>query len=108
MRHLTAKFPQGDPVGAQGSLRAPGTHVRVHKVPTTVSHVDCTLTGVVIAYRRCSGAAVLWRRHLGRHQQCLHRSVGSTQIDRRRPEPVWLLRFGAGRVDPTHYRSPRG
>ena len=36
----------------------PGTHVRVHKVPTTVRHADCNLTGVVISYRRYSGATV--------------------------------------------------
>jgi hypothetical protein len=36
----------------------PGAHVRVRKVPVTVRHADCNLTGVVITYRRYGGAAV--------------------------------------------------
>jgi hypothetical protein len=36
----------------------PGAHVSVRKVPVTVRHADCNLTGVVITYRRYGGAAV--------------------------------------------------
>ena len=36
----------------------PGAHVRVRKVPVTVRHADCNLTGVVITYRGYGGAAV--------------------------------------------------
>ena len=36
----------------------PGAHVRVRKVPVTVRHADCNLTGVIITYRRYGGAAV--------------------------------------------------
>jgi hypothetical protein len=36
----------------------PGSHVRVRKVPVTVRHADCDLTGVVITYRRYGGATV--------------------------------------------------
>jgi hypothetical protein len=36
----------------------PGAHVKVRKVPVTVRHTDCNLTGVVITYRRYGGATV--------------------------------------------------
>ena len=36
----------------------PGAHVRVRKVPITVRHADCDLTGVVITYRSYGGATV--------------------------------------------------
>ena len=36
----------------------PGAHVRVRKVPVTVRHADCNLTGVVITYRGYGGATV--------------------------------------------------
>ena len=36
----------------------PGAHVMVRKVPVTVSHAACDLTGVVITYRNYAGATV--------------------------------------------------
>ena len=36
----------------------PGAQVRVRKVPVTVRHADCNLTGVVITYRGYGGATV--------------------------------------------------
>src|ERR1700729_2379617 len=36
----------------------PGAHVMVRKVPVTVSHADCDLTGVLITYRNYAGATV--------------------------------------------------
>ena len=36
----------------------PGAHVKVRKVPVTVRHADCNLTGVVIIYRGYGGATV--------------------------------------------------
>lgn len=36
----------------------PGSHVRVRKVPVTIRHADCDLTGVVITYRAYGGATV--------------------------------------------------
>ena len=36
----------------------PGAHVTVRKVPVTISHADCDLTGVAISYRDYGGATV--------------------------------------------------
>jgi hypothetical protein len=36
----------------------PGAHVPVRKVPVTIRHADCDLTGVVITYRNYGGATV--------------------------------------------------
>jgi hypothetical protein len=36
----------------------PGAHVMVRKVPVTVSHAACDLTGVLITYRNYAGATV--------------------------------------------------
>ena len=36
----------------------PGAHVRVRKVPVTIRHAECDLTGVVITYRGYGGATV--------------------------------------------------
>lgn len=36
----------------------PGAHVTVRKVPVTIRHADCDLTGVVISYPRYGGATV--------------------------------------------------
>jgi len=36
----------------------PGAHVSVRKVPVTVRHTDCNLTGVFITYQRYGGATV--------------------------------------------------
>ena len=36
----------------------PGAHVRVRKVPVTIRHADCDLTGVLITYRGYGGAIV--------------------------------------------------
>lgn len=36
----------------------PGAHVPVRKVPVTISHAACDLTGVVITYRGYGGATV--------------------------------------------------
>jgi len=36
----------------------PGAHVVVRKVPVTVSHEACDLTGVLITYRNYAGATV--------------------------------------------------
>jgi hypothetical protein len=36
----------------------PGAHVTVRKVPVTISHAECDLTGVVISYRDHGGATV--------------------------------------------------
>jgi hypothetical protein len=36
----------------------PGAHVTVRKVPVTISHTDCDLTGVAISYRNYGGATV--------------------------------------------------
>lgn len=36
----------------------PGAHVMVRKVPVTVSHAACDLTGVLISYRNYGGAVV--------------------------------------------------
>ena len=36
----------------------PGAHVTVRKVPVTISHADCDLTGVVITYPGFGGATV--------------------------------------------------
>jgi hypothetical protein len=36
----------------------PGAHVRVRKVPVTIRHADCDLTGVLITYRGYGGATV--------------------------------------------------
>jgi hypothetical protein len=36
----------------------PGAHVSARRVPVTVRHADCDLTGVVITYRNYGGATV--------------------------------------------------
>ncbi|HWN63217.1 MAG TPA: hypothetical protein VNO25_21390 [Streptosporangiaceae bacterium] len=36
----------------------PGAHVMARKVPVTVSHAACDLTGVLITYRNYAGATV--------------------------------------------------
>lgn len=36
----------------------PGAHVTVRKVPVTISHAECDLTGVVISYPGHGGATV--------------------------------------------------
>lgn len=36
----------------------PGAHVTVHKVPVTIPHADCDLTGVEITYPGHGGATV--------------------------------------------------
>jgi hypothetical protein len=36
----------------------PGAHVAVRRVPVTISHAKCDLTGVVISYRDYGGATV--------------------------------------------------
>ena len=42
----------------QAACGRPGSHVRVRKVPVTIRHADCDLTGVVITYRGYGGATV--------------------------------------------------
>jgi hypothetical protein len=36
----------------------PGAHVQVRKVPVTISHAACDLTGVAISYKDFGGATV--------------------------------------------------
>jgi hypothetical protein len=56
----------GSPPGSRAAIppefRAacghPGAHVTVRRVPVTVSHADCDLTGVVISYPGYGGATV--------------------------------------------------
>jgi hypothetical protein len=36
----------------------PGAQVEVHKVPVTISHAACDLTGVAVSYRNRGGATV--------------------------------------------------
>lgn len=36
----------------------PGARVTIRKVPVTISHADCDLTGVAISYRDYGGATV--------------------------------------------------
>ena len=56
----------GSPASPQSAVPAefrmacghPGAHVMVRKVPVTVSHAACDLTGVVITYRNYAGATV--------------------------------------------------
>jgi hypothetical protein len=61
MRQLAAKPRSGNP-GIPPEFRAacghPGTHMTARKVPVTIPHAKCDLTGVVISYGRYGGATV--------------------------------------------------
>src|ERR1700723_2854298 len=46
------------PAEFQTACGHPGAHVMVRKVPVTVSHAACDLTGVLITYRNYAGATV--------------------------------------------------
>jgi hypothetical protein len=46
------------PVEFRAACEHPGAHVMVRKVPVTVSHAACDLTGVLITYRNYAGATV--------------------------------------------------
>src|ERR1700723_1149980 len=46
------------PAEFQTACGHPGAHVMVRKVPVTVSHADCDLTGVLITYRDYGGGFV--------------------------------------------------
>src|SRR5215467_8026816 len=50
--------PAAIPPEFRAACGHPGAHVRVRKVPVTVRHADCNLTGVVITYQRYGGAVV--------------------------------------------------
>ena len=43
----------------------PGSHVVVRKVPVTITHADCDLTGVAISYPGYGGATVPRRGGVG-------------------------------------------
>jgi hypothetical protein len=46
------------PIEFRAACGHPQAHVRVLKVPVTIRHSDCDLTGVLITYRDFGGAAV--------------------------------------------------
>ena len=48
----------GIPPEFRAACGHPGTHVTARKVPVTIPHAKCDLTGVVITYRRYGGATV--------------------------------------------------
>jgi hypothetical protein len=54
--------PSTHPAAVPAEFRAacghPGAHVEVRKVPVTIRHAACDLTGVAVSYRNRGGASV--------------------------------------------------
>lgn len=50
--------PPAVPPEFRSACGHPGAQVEVHKVPVTISHAACDLTGVAISYKNYGGATV--------------------------------------------------
>lgn len=46
------------PLEFRSACGHPGAHVVVRRVPITIRHADCDLTGVTVSYKRHGGAVV--------------------------------------------------